>query len=77
MDIVRILLRGIIVGVSAYGVILLAIEMYHERLELHGFDVVAACFGFIPFVFLLSLLPVIVIGLIVGSVLWLFKINNK
>jgi hypothetical protein len=72
---IRLIFQIIIIFLCSYGVVVLAIEMYNERLELHGFNAFAALFGAIPFMFLCALFPVLIFGLFFCAFKWIFKID--
>jgi hypothetical protein len=70
---IKITLRVLIIIMCAYGMGVLTREMYYERLELHGFDAIAAFFGFIPFIAACGLIPVLIAGMILQFLVWIFK----
>lgn len=71
--IIKTILRVALIAICAYGMGVLAVEMYHERLDLHGFDAIAALFGFVPFAFLCGMFPVLIYGMAFMFIRWLFK----
>ncbi len=73
LKMIKFILQILIVALAGYGCGVLAIEMYNERLNLHGFNAIAALFGFIPFVFLCSILPMLLVGFVLQFLIWLFK----
>lgn len=74
--IARLALQVVLIAIAGYGVGLLFNEMIHERLDLHGFDAVAALIGWLPFMFIIGVSPILIIGFFIQILIWIFNIKD-